>query len=92
MCDQCYNLTFNSKVCEINKEGSRRLVEKTNRTLSNVYVLDEFKGEKCCMGQLNESLLWKIRMGHINFDNIVKLNNTQELRDMPRISKPTETV
>jgi hypothetical protein len=56
LCDQGYNLTFHSKGCEIRKVGSRILVENENRTPSNVYVLDEFKGEKCCMGQLNESL------------------------------------
>jgi hypothetical protein len=57
MCDQGYNLTFHSKVCEIRKASSGRLVVKENRILSDVYVLDEVKGEKCCMGQVNE--IWE---------------------------------
>jgi hypothetical protein len=55
MYDQGYNLTFHSKGCEIRKIGLGRLFENANRTLRNVYVLDEVKGEKCCMGQVNES-------------------------------------
>jgi hypothetical protein len=43
MCDQGYNLTFHSKVCEIRKSGSGRLVENENRTMSIVYVLYEVK-------------------------------------------------
>jgi hypothetical protein len=31
-------------------------------------------------------------MGHIKFENLVKLNKTQAVRDMPRISKPTYTI
>jgi hypothetical protein len=31
-------------------------------------------------------------MGHIDFDNVVKLSKTQAVRDMPRISKPTNTI
>jgi hypothetical protein len=31
-------------------------------------------------------------MGHINFENIVKLGNTQKARDMLRISKHTDTI
>jgi hypothetical protein len=57
MCHQDYNLTFHSKGCEIKKVGSRRLVANANITLSNVYILDEFKGEKCCMGAISISSL-----------------------------------
>jgi hypothetical protein len=31
-------------------------------------------------------------MGHIKFDNLVKLSTTQAVRDMPRISKPMDTI
>ena len=67
-------------------------MENANRTQSNVYILNEVKEEKCCMGQVNESWLWHRRMGHIKFDNLVKLNKRQVVRDMPRISKPTDTI
>jgi hypothetical protein len=57
MCDQGYNPTFHSKGCQIRKAGSRRLLENENRNPSNVYILDEVKGEKCCMGQVNK--IWE---------------------------------
>ena len=77
MYDKGYNLTFHSKGCEIIKVALGILVENANKTLSNVYVLDEVKGEKSCMGPVNESWLWHRRMGHIKFDNLVKLNKRQ---------------
>ena len=91
MRDQGYNLRFYSKECEIRKADLGRLVEKASRTPSNVYILDEVKGEKCCMGQVDESCLLHRRMGHISFDNIVKLSKTKAA-NMPRISKPIETI
>jgi len=36
--------------------------------------------------------LWHRRMGHINFDNLVKLNHIQAARDMPKITKPANTI
>jgi hypothetical protein len=92
MCDQGYNLTFHSKGCDIRKVGSGILVANANKTPSNVYILNEVKGDKCCMGQVDESCLLHRRMGHINFDNLVKLNKTQVVKDMLRISKPTDTI
>ena len=53
--DQSYNLTFHSKGCEIRKAASRRLVTNPNRTSNDVYILDEFKEEKCCMGVISLS-------------------------------------
>jgi hypothetical protein len=32
------------------------------------------------MGKVDESLLWHIRMGNINFDNLVKLMKEQTVR------------
>lgn len=91
MHDQGYNLEFNSKGCDLRKAGSRKLVTNANGTLINVYFLDELKEEKCCMVQADKNQLWNRMMGHIKFDNLVKLSKTQEVRDMPRISKPMET-
>jgi hypothetical protein len=43
MCDQGYNLTLHFEGCEIREVGSGKLVANENKTLSNVYVLNEFK-------------------------------------------------
>lgn len=39
-----------------------------------------------------ESWLWHMRLGHLNFDNIIKLNNKREVRDIPTIKKPRNTI
>jgi hypothetical protein len=43
-------------------------------------------------GTSKKKNLWHRKMGHINFENIVKLRNTQAVRDIPRISKPVDII
>jgi hypothetical protein len=92
MCDQGHTLLFDSKKCEIRKEGSGKLVVTTIRTPNNIYILNEIGKERCCLGKENESWLWHKRMGHMNFDNLVKINRKEAVREMPEISKPTNTM
>ena len=47
MCDDDYNVTFYSKVCEIRRNCSKKIVGSGTRTPRNVYILDEIQGEKC---------------------------------------------
>ena len=89
MCYQGHKLTFDSEKCEIRKEGSGKLVGTTARTSNNIYVLSEIGNEKCCLGKEDESWLWHRRMGHMHFDNLVKVNKRKAVREMPQIMKPT---
>ena len=41
---------------------------------------------------IDNSCLWHKRFCHINFDNIVKLSNTFVVRDLPKITKPTNII
>jgi hypothetical protein len=92
MCDQDHKVTFDSQKCEIRKEGSGKLVATAARTSSNIYVLSEIENEKCCLGKEDESWLWHIRMGHMHFDNLVKVSKREAVREMPHITKPTNTL
>jgi hypothetical protein len=92
MCDQGHKVTFYSKKCEIRKEGSGKLVAIAARTSSNVYVLSELGNEKFCLGKEDESWIWHNRMGHLHFDNLVKVNKREAVREMPQITKPTNTL
>jgi hypothetical protein len=83
MCDQGHKSTFNSQKCEIRKEGSGKLIATTAKTSSNIYVLSEIGNEKCCLGKEDEGWLWNRRMGHIHFDNLVKVNKKEAIREMP---------
>jgi hypothetical protein len=92
MCDQGHRLIFDSEKCEIRKEGSGKLVATTVRTPNNIYILNEIGKEICFLGKENESWIWHRRMGHMNFDNLVKISKKEAVREMPEISKPASTM
>jgi hypothetical protein len=68
------------------------LIATIARTSSNMYVLSEIGNEKCCLRKKDESWLWHRRMGHIHFDNLVKVSKREAVREMPHITKPTITL
>jgi hypothetical protein len=68
------------------------LIATATRTSSNIYVLSEIGNEKCCLGKEDESWLWHRRMGHIHFDNLVKFSKREAVREIPQITKPTNTL
>jgi hypothetical protein len=92
MCDQGQKIVFDSEKCEIRKEGSEKLVAITKRTQRNIYLLNEIGKERCFTRKDHESWLWHKRMGHLNFDNLVKIRRRESLREMLEISKPTNTL
>jgi hypothetical protein len=44
------------------------------------------------MNLVDESWLWHKRSGHINFDNLVKVSNLGEVRNLPKIINPSNTM
>jgi hypothetical protein len=85
MCDQGHRLIFDSEKCEIRKKGSGKLVATIVRNPNNIYILNEIGVERCCLGRENESWIWNIRMRHMNFDNLVKINIKEAVIEMPEI-------
>ena len=41
---------------------------------------------------VDETWLWKRRMGHLNFDNLVKISKKEDVRDLPKTVKPLNYV
>ena len=37
---------------------------------------------------VDESWLWHRRLGHLEFDNLVKISKKEAVRDLPKIVKP----
>jgi hypothetical protein len=68
------------------------LIATTARTLSNIYVLSEIGNEKCFLGKEDEVWLWHKRIVYINFDNLVKVRKKEAIREMPQITKPSNTL
>jgi hypothetical protein len=58
---------------------------------SNVYVLKEDR-EECHLRKHDEIWLWHRRLGHLNFDHLIKLKNLEVVKDLPRISNPQDYV
>jgi hypothetical protein len=54
-------------------------------------VLKEEK-EECHLSKYDESWLWHRRLGHIKFDQLIKLKNLEAIKDLPRISKPQDSM
>jgi hypothetical protein len=91
-CDQGNILIFEFQKCKIIKLDSRKLVVVSPRTPSNVYILNIEEEEKCFMGQIDESWLWKKIMGHIIFDNLIKVSKKEVVKDMSKIIKSSNSV
>jgi hypothetical protein len=87
-CDQGHIFIFDSHKCEIRREDSRKLFGTTPITLDNVYILNTKLNEECNINLLYESWLWHRRLGHINFDNLVKVRNLGAIRNLPKITNP----
>jgi hypothetical protein len=82
---------FHWKNCQIKTLNTRERIAKGVRTENNLYVLKDDK-EKCHLRKLDERWLWHRRLGHLNFDHIVKLNNEGIVKDLPRISNLNNSV
>jgi hypothetical protein len=91
VCDRGCEVVFTSKDCRIKNVDSGQLVAKGIRTENNVYVLIE-EEEECNLSKYDESWLWHRRLGHLNFDHIIKLKNNGAVKDLPKISKPYDSV
>jgi hypothetical protein len=91
VCDRGCEVVFTSKDCRIKSVDSGQLVEKGIRRENNVYVLKEEK-EECHLSKYDESWLWHRRLGHLNFDHIIKLRNNGAVKDLSKISKPYDSV
>ena len=48
--------------------------------------------EECNIRKYVESWLWHRKLGHLSFDHIIKLVNNGVVRDLPKISKPYDSV
>jgi hypothetical protein len=91
MSDRGCEVLFTSKDCKIKSVNSGQVVAKGIRTKNNVYVLKENR-EECHLRKHDERWLWHRRLGHLNFDNLIKLKNLEAVKDLPKISKPQDSV
>ena len=80
--DQGHIGIFDSKKCEIRRKDSGKLVGTAVRTPRNVYILEN--EEQCYLSQFDEIFISHTRMGHLNFDNLVKNSQKGVVRNIPK--------
>ena len=90
--DHGHIFIFYSQKCEIRRKNSSKLVGAASRTPKNVYILNTRQSEKCHMNLVDESWLWNRRLEHIKLDNLVKVSNLEAVRNLPKISKPSNPI
>ena len=91
-CDQGHIFIFYSKKCEIRRKDLGKLVGTASRTPENVYILNKKLDEECHMNLVDGSWIWHRRLGHINFENLVKGSNPGAVRNLPKITKSSNLV
>ena len=48
--------------------------------------------EECHLRKYDEIWIWHRRLGHLNFDHIIKLVNNGKVNDLPKISNPYDSI
>jgi hypothetical protein len=74
------------------REDTGKLVGTAPINSENVYILNAKLKEECDINSVDESCLWHRRLGHIKFDNLVKVNNLGTVRNLPKIIKPSNAM
>ena len=84
-----YLLEFTEKTYTI-KDRDSKMIWTGTRSRGNVFQLNPTK-MTCLVAKVDNSWLWHRRY-HINFDNIVKVSSTFVVRDLLKITKPTNVM
>lgn len=78
MCNRGYEIVFIDTKCMIKKGKLIKLVAEGIMTSGNVYYIDDKSGNRCYLIQSSECWLWNKIMGHVNFNNMIKINKFKE--------------
>lgn len=92
ICDRGNDVTFKKYGCEIRRTENGRLVVVGRRTFGNSYTLTQNLEGSCFLGKQDEDWLLYKRLGHISFDNLVKIYSKKVVRHIPNITKPSNTI
>lgn len=90
MCKNGYNVVFQDDGCQIQK-GSKIVIAARKKIGGNMYHLEEDK-RHCLFSLINDRWLWHWRMCPIKFDNLIKINSSSAVRDLPRLTKSNNKI
>jgi len=87
ICDRGHDVIFKKHGCEIRRANSGRLVAVGTRTFGNLYTLTKTSNGSCLLKNEDEDWLWHKRLGHVSFDNLVKIYSKGAIQHIPSIRK-----
>ena len=76
-----YKVEFGKKTTKI-YDTNANLIGKGEQTRSNLFYLD-MKDATCLVVRLDDVWLWHKRLCHVNFDNLISINNKKKVRGLP---------
>ena len=77
---------MNGKAKLLGRKGN--LVGSNNQTKGNGLFYLDLSESSCFISQVDESWLWKKRLCHVNFDNLIKISKEKRVRGIPSLRKP----
>ena len=91
ICDKGCEVLFRDQYCELRSITTGKNLVKGFQIKINVYIMkDESEGRY--IRKIDESWLWHRRLGHLNFDHIIKLSKKKAVRDFNATKKPKNTI
>ena len=57
----------------------------------NTFYLD-MNGAICLVVEFDDVWIWHKRLCHVNFDNLVSINNMKRVRGFPKLKKPDNII
>jgi hypothetical protein len=91
MFHQGYNIIFHSTGCKVMNVDSVKDCCKGNQNPRKCICTGR-RQRKVLHGKNDEIWLWHKRLGHLSFNQLVKLGRKSVVQDMPKISKPENVV
>ena len=67
------------------------MIGKGDHTRSNLFYLD-MEDVACLVVRFDDVWLWNKRLFHVNFDNLININNMKKVRGLPKLKKPNNTM
>lgn len=91
MLDKCCDVLFRAQDYEIRSTSTCKIMPKGVLKKNNIYILKK-ESEECYISKQDESWLWHRRLGHLNFDHIIRISKKRGIRDLSTIKKPQNTI
>ncbi|XP_012842820.1 PREDICTED: uncharacterized protein LOC105963014, partial [Erythranthe guttata] len=85
LCDQDLEVRFNKFACRVLDKDENCVIQGT-RSSDNCYILVS-AGMNCFNSLSDSTVLWHKRLGHLNFDNLVKISSSEYVRGLPKLTK-----